>query len=132
MYFVCWFHVNHTINNEFNRLKCVLLVSCQSHHCRGLLNCETWAQILEEDAPLFFHLQQQSLIELIRLGKIEEALEFAQEYLAPKGEENPEFLEDLGALKHESIANNDFAIKLNQTFVGYSDPLKYIFTVLPR
>ena len=53
-------------------------------------------QILEEQHTLFFHLQQQRLIELIRLGKIEEALAFAQEYLAPQGEENPEFLQELG------------------------------------
>eukprot|EP00959_Pyramimonas_sp_CCMP1952_P181468 3794361-Pyramimonas_sp.AAC.2 len=45
-------------------------------------------QILEDRAQLFFHLQQQRLIELIRAGNVEEALEFAQEYLAPRGEEN--------------------------------------------
>ncbi|KAG8385576.1 hypothetical protein BUALT_Bualt03G0059500 [Buddleja alternifolia] len=43
---------------------------------------------------LFFHLQQQRLIELIRHGRVEEALEFAQEELAPRGEENG-FLEEL-------------------------------------
>lgn len=52
-------------------------------------------EILEERSELFFHLQQQRLIELIRQGKTEEALEFAQEYLAPHGEENPEFLGEL-------------------------------------
>eukprot|EP00854_Cymbomonas_tetramitiformis_P001273 gene1273-1858_t len=45
-------------------------------------------EILEDRAQLFFHLQQQRLIELIRAGNVEEALEFAQEYLAPRGEEN--------------------------------------------
>ena len=40
-------------------------------------------------------MQQQRLIELIRSGKTEEALEFAQEYLAPHGEENPKYLEEL-------------------------------------
>ena len=45
-------------------------------------------QILDTNPQLFFHLQQQRLIELIRAGKIEEALEFAQEELAPRGEEN--------------------------------------------
>ena len=54
-------------------------------------------QILEEKADLFFHLQQQRLIELVRAGKVEEALAFAQEFLAPCGEENPAFLEELGA-----------------------------------
>ena len=55
-------------------------------------------QILEEKQELYFHLQQQRLIELIRQGKTEEALEFAQDTLAPQGEENPEFLEELGEL----------------------------------
>eukprot|EP00850_Spirogloea_muscicola_P024876 SM001679S02932 [mRNA] locus=s1679:28:1329:+ [translate_table: standard] len=52
-------------------------------------------EILDTNPQLFFHLQQQRLIELIRGGKIEEALEFAQEELAPRGEENHEFLEEL-------------------------------------
>lgn len=49
-------------------------------------------QILDTNPQLFFHLQQQRLIELIRNGKVEEALEFAQEELAPRGEENVRFL----------------------------------------
>jgi hypothetical protein len=52
-------------------------------------------EILDTNPQLFFHLQQQRLIELIRAGKIEEALEFAQEELAPRGEENHAFLEEL-------------------------------------
>ncbi|CAL5229989.1 g13423 [Coccomyxa viridis] len=52
-------------------------------------------EILEENHQLSFHLQQQRLIELIRQGKTEDALEFAQEYLAPHGEENEAFLEEL-------------------------------------
>lgn len=56
--------------------------------------CFVWnllLQILDTNPQLFFHLQQQRLIELIRNGKIEEALEFAQEELAPRGEENVNF-----------------------------------------
>ena len=45
---------------------------------------------------MLFHLQQQRLIELIRQGREEQALDFAQEYLAPQGEDNPELLEELG------------------------------------
>lgn len=52
-------------------------------------------EILEGHSDLFFHMQQQRLIELIREGKTDEALEFAQEYLAPHGEENPQYLEEL-------------------------------------
>ncbi|CAN1810762.1 Protein GID8 homolog, partial [Linum perenne] len=55
----------------------------------------TYEQILDTNPQLFFHLQQQKLIELIRNGEIEEALVFAQEELAPRGEENPGFLEEL-------------------------------------
>ncbi|CAG8433350.1 1559_t:CDS:2 [Diversispora eburnea] len=46
-------------------------------------------EILDTNPKLFFHLQQQRLIEYIRQGKIAEALEFAQEELAPQ------FLEEL-------------------------------------
>ncbi|WZN66884.1 glucose-induced degradation 8-like protein [Chloropicon roscoffensis] len=52
-------------------------------------------EILEHDSRLFFHLQQQRLIELIRQKEVDKALLFAQEYLAPLGEENPAFLEEL-------------------------------------
>ncbi|GLJ35132.1 hypothetical protein SUGI_0707150 [Cryptomeria japonica] len=52
-------------------------------------------EILDTNPQLFFHLQQQRLIELIRSGKLQEALEFAQEELAPRGEENHAFLEEL-------------------------------------
>ncbi|KAI8908819.1 CTLH/CRA C-terminal to lish motif domain-containing protein [Powellomyces hirtus] len=52
-------------------------------------------EILDTNPKLYFHLQQQRLIEFIKTGKIAEAIEFAQEELAPRGEENPEFLEEL-------------------------------------
>ncbi|XP_012447690.1 protein GID8 homolog isoform X2 [Gossypium raimondii] len=52
-------------------------------------------EILDTNPQLFFQLQQQRLIELIRNGKVEEALEFAQEDLAPRAEENQSFLEEL-------------------------------------
>lgn len=51
--------------------------------------------ILDENPQLFFHLQQQKLIEMIRSGKIAEALDFAEKELAPRGEENPQFLSEL-------------------------------------
>lgn len=44
---------------------------------------------------MYFKLQQQKLIEYIRHGRIQEALQFAQEELAPRGEESPEFLSEL-------------------------------------
>jgi hypothetical protein len=51
--------------------------------------------ILDTNPKLFFHLQQQKLIELIRQDRVMDAVDFAQEELAPRGEENPEFLEEL-------------------------------------
>ncbi|KAF7799269.1 hypothetical protein EIP86_010501 [Pleurotus ostreatoroseus] len=52
-------------------------------------------EILDTNPALYFRLQQQKLIEYIRQGKIAEALAFAQEELAPRGEESPEFLGEL-------------------------------------
>ena len=52
-------------------------------------------QILDTNPPLLFHLHLLRLIELIRLDRVDEALEFATNELAPRGAENPEFLSDL-------------------------------------
>eukprot|EP01027_Heterolobosea_sp_BB2_P020602 GEZU01029400.1.p1 GENE.GEZU01029400.1~~GEZU01029400.1.p1 ORF type:complete len:226 (-),score=54.14 GEZU01029400.1:67-744(-) len=52
-------------------------------------------EILDTNPKLYFHLQQQRLIELIRQGNISEALHFAQDELAPRGEEDKRFLEEL-------------------------------------
>jgi len=52
-------------------------------------------ELLDNDKYLFFHLQQQHLIELIRNRKTEKALDFAQTHLAEKAEENPEILAEL-------------------------------------
>ncbi|KAF7721790.1 Glucose-induced degradation complex subunit [Apophysomyces ossiformis] len=52
-------------------------------------------EILDTNPRLFFHLQQQRLIELIRKNDFAGALEFAAEEMAPRGEEHPEFLEEL-------------------------------------
>ncbi|KAI0961895.1 hypothetical protein AcW1_000856 [Taiwanofungus camphoratus] len=52
-------------------------------------------EILDTNPALYFKLQQQKFIEYIRQGRIAEALQFAQEELAPRGEESPEFLSEL-------------------------------------
>jgi glucose-induced degradation protein 8 len=52
-------------------------------------------QLLDTNPSLYFLLQQQKLIEHIRLGRIAEAIQFAQDELAPRGEENPQFLAEL-------------------------------------
>jgi hypothetical protein len=50
---------------------------------------------LDTNPTLLFHLHLQRFIELIRHGKVPEALEFASTELAPRGAQNPEFLADL-------------------------------------
>jgi len=53
-------------------------------------------EILDTNPQLIFHLKQQQLIELIRKGLIDEALQFAQEELAHRGEENAAFFRRIG------------------------------------
>ncbi|KDQ20531.1 hypothetical protein BOTBODRAFT_26549 [Botryobasidium botryosum FD-172 SS1] len=71
-------------------------------------------EILETNPSLYFHLQQQKLIEHIRHGRIDEALLFAQSELAPRSEENPEFLSELertmALLAFESTPNPPAAV----------------------
>ncbi|CAH0388816.1 unnamed protein product [Bemisia tabaci] len=52
-------------------------------------------ELLDNDRYLYFHLQQLHLIELIRAGKVEEALRFAQEQLSEAGENDPTVLHEL-------------------------------------
>eukprot|EP00762_Andalucia_godoyi_P007266 ANDGO_08084.mRNA.1 Glucose-induced degradation protein 8 homolog len=52
-------------------------------------------EILDTNQTLCFHLQQQKFIELIRLNKIEEALDFAQDEMAPRAAADPSLVEDL-------------------------------------
>ncbi len=51
--------------------------------------------VLERRPALLFALQRQRLIELIRGGDVDGALEFAQEYLAPHAEEDAAFLQEV-------------------------------------
>lgn len=71
-------------------------------------------QILDTNPALYFRLQQQKLIEYIRHGRITDALQFAQDELAPRGEENPEFLTELertmALLAFDSVVNPPAAI----------------------
>ena len=56
---------------------------------------ELHPQLLDNDRYLLFHLQQQHLIELIRQQKEEEALQYAAEHLAERGEEDGGVLQEL-------------------------------------
>jgi len=55
------------------------------------------ADILTRNPALFFHLQQQQLIELIRSGDATSALSFATAQLAPTGSSHPAHLGELEA-----------------------------------
>uniref|UniRef100_U5EZ15 Putative lish motif-containing protein n=1 Tax=Corethrella appendiculata TaxID=1370023 RepID=U5EZ15_9DIPT len=76
-------------------------------------------ELLDNDRYLYFHLQQLHLIELIRNGKIEEALSFAQTQISEAGESNPEVLNELertlALLAFEKPQNSPFADLLHQT-----------------
>ena len=51
--------------------------------------------ILDTNPTLYFHLQQQQLLELIKTGDVERILEYSCTELAARGEENPSFLDEL-------------------------------------
>jgi len=51
--------------------------------------------LLDDNRYLFFHLQQQHLIELIRQRNVDAALIFAQQNLSDQGESDPSVLEEL-------------------------------------
>uniref|UniRef100_A0A182N0M9 CTLH domain-containing protein n=1 Tax=Anopheles dirus TaxID=7168 RepID=A0A182N0M9_9DIPT len=76
-------------------------------------------ELLDNDRYLYFHLQQLHLIELIRAGKIEEALTFAQTQISEAGESNPEVLNELertlALLAFEKPQHSPFADLLEQT-----------------
>jgi len=94
-------------------------------------------QLLDDNRYLFFHLQQQHLIELIRNKNIDAALKFAQDNLADQGEENSAVLEELertlALLAFEDPENSPFgdllaishrqkvASELNTAFLGEED-----------
>lgn len=52
-------------------------------------------EILDKNPGLYFHLQQQKLIELIREKKSDEALDFLNKELSSFGEENQAYLDEL-------------------------------------
>lgn len=76
-------------------------------------------ELLDNDRYLYFHLQQLHLIELIRAGKIEDALSFAQTQISEAGESNPEVLNELertlALLAFEKPEFSPFSDLLDQT-----------------
>uniref|UniRef100_A0A1B6DIW7 CTLH domain-containing protein n=2 Tax=Clastoptera arizonana TaxID=38151 RepID=A0A1B6DIW7_9HEMI len=76
-------------------------------------------ELLDNERYLYFHLQQLHLIELIRAGKVEEALQFAQDQLSEVGESDPAVLTELertmALLAFEEPNISPFSDLLNQT-----------------
>lgn len=76
-------------------------------------------ELLDDDRYLFFHLQQQQLIELIRESRVEEALKFASDQLAERGEEDPLVLDELertlALLAFEDPSQSPFADLLSHS-----------------
>jgi hypothetical protein len=76
-------------------------------------------ELLENNKILHFYLLQQQLIELIRQQRVDEALRFAQEHLAEKGEENPQLLKELertlGLLAFERPEQSPFGDLMSNT-----------------
>ncbi|KAL9936419.1 hypothetical protein V8E36_004487 [Tilletia maclaganii] len=73
-------------------------------------------EILDNNYLLFFHLQQQRLIELIRVGRVDEALLFAAEEIAPRAEEHLELLPEMErtmALLAFDLPNPALSLSLN-------------------
>jgi len=76
-------------------------------------------ELLENNKILHFYLLQLQLIELIRQQRVDEALRFAQEQLAEKGEENSKLLKELertlGLLAFENPEQSPFGDLMSNT-----------------
>ncbi|RWS08921.1 C20orf11-like protein [Dinothrombium tinctorium] len=70
-----------------------------------------YAELLDQNRHLYFKLQQQQLIELIREQKVEEALKFSQEQLSVDEEflDLPELERTLALLAFDKPENSPFA-----------------------
>ncbi|XP_057964035.1 protein GID8 homolog [Malania oleifera] len=78
----------------------------------------SYSEVVSAHPELLFSLQQQKLIELIRRGSIEEALQFCREYVAPLCLENPNLRERL---------------ERTISLLGYKDPSScYLAELLDR
>ncbi len=94
-------------------------------------------ELLDDDRRLFFLLRQQQLIELIREGRVEEAIRFASDQLAERAEEDePAVLEELertmALLAFEDPVASPFADLLSHSHrqkVGISLKLRMIVGV---
>jgi len=83
------------LNSMDNRIQ--IRNAIQNGHTQEatLLVNQLHPELLDNDRYLYFHLQQLHLIELIREGKVEEALHFAQSQLSESGESEPSILNEL-------------------------------------
>lgn len=80
------------LNSMDNRIR--IREAIQAGHTQEAIRLvnELYPELLDHDRYLYFRLQQLHLIELIRDGKVEEALDFAQTQLSEPGESEPTIL----------------------------------------
>ncbi|KAL1116666.1 hypothetical protein AAG570_005138 [Ranatra chinensis] len=83
------------LNEMDNRIKIRSAIQNGNIQEATLLVNQLHPELLDNDRYLYFHLQQLHLIELIRDGKVEEALHFAQTQLSESGESDPSILNEL-------------------------------------
>ncbi len=74
-------------------------------------------EILDTNQTLYFHLQQQQLLELIKAGDMSRMLEYACSELSARGEENPSFLDEL----EQSLSLLAFSDPKSSPFAGLLD-----------
>ena len=94
---------------------------------------ELHPQLLDNDRYLLFHLQQQHLIELIRQQKVEDALQYAAEHLAERGEEDGGVLQELertlALLAFEDPASSPFSDLLQPSHRQQVNHILFTFKV---
>jgi hypothetical protein len=80
--------------------------------------------ILDTNPELYFYLQLQQLIELIRTGNVDDALRFAQEELAPRGRENSHYLTELERVMSLLAFDDPQNKSPNSSLLDYSQRIK--------
>jgi hypothetical protein len=87
---ICYPYDSETLAERIKIRECI--EAGQMQRAIHLIN-NLHPELIDNNRPIAFHLQQQQLIELIRDKRLEEALTFAQESLCEYGERN-ELIQD--------------------------------------
>ena len=84
-----------SIDGIENRIKIRDFVASGKIEDARTLIQQLYPELLDEDRYLLFRVQQQQLIELIRQDNIEDAINFAENQMAERGEDDPEVRDEL-------------------------------------